>query len=111
MVPGEGEEDPHAPPQQYDHRGRPINPETKRINKDIVRSHNEIMQVVGVAEPENPQSTPELESQRKHDAYETALGVRLVWATKRCVETVGLFGVFGMRQRVLVSFLRFMLYP
>jgi hypothetical protein len=73
------------------------------MNKDIIRAHNEVMLVVGVAEPENPHSAPEYESRRQHDAYETGLGVRLIWATKRCVEMVGVFGVNGLRQRVLVG--------
>lgn len=59
--------------------------------------------MVGVAEPENPHTAPEYEAKRQHDAYETALGVRLIWATKRCVEMVGVFGVGGLRQRVLVG--------
>lgn len=61
------------------------------------------MLVVGVAEPENPHSATELESKRQHDAYETTLGFRLIWATKRCVEMVGVFGVNGLRQRILVG--------
>lgn len=105
MVQGEGESEENLqdPRQQYDHRGRPINPQSKRINRDIIRSHNEVMLVVGVAEPENPHTASDYESKRQHDAYEEGLGVRLVWATKRCVEMVGVFGVNGLRQRILVS--------
>lgn len=100
---GEGAEEEEEPSQQYDHRGRPINPESKRINKDIIRSHNEVMLVVGVAEPENPQTDPEAQSKRNHISCEEGIGSQIVWATKRCIEAVGVFGVTGFRQRVLVS--------
>ncbi|KAG9255424.1 uncharacterized protein F5Z01DRAFT_653073 [Emericellopsis atlantica] len=102
VVPGEGEDDPNTPNQQYDSRGRPINPETKRINRDIVRAHNEVMLVVGVAEPDNPHAASELEEKRQHYAYESHLGQRMIWATNRCFEMVGVFGVAGLRQRLLV---------
>lgn len=102
MVEGEGAEDPRHPPQQYDQRGRPVNPDTKRINREIVRSHNEVMLVIGVAEPENPNKSPEAESQRKHDAYEEEIGRQLDSHAKRCIEMVGLFGIHGLRQRILV---------
>jgi len=102
VVPGEGEEDPRQPTQQYDYRGRPINPETRRMNRDIVRSHNEVMQVIGVAEPENPFSAPEAESQRRHGDYEEDVGLALVRPAIRCVESSGVFGLDGLRQRILV---------
>lgn len=102
VVPGEGEEDPLQPTQQYDYRGRPINPETRRMNRDIVRSHNEVMQVIGVAEPENPFSAPEAESQRRHGDYEEDVGLALVRPAIRCVESSGVFGLDGLRQRILV---------
>lgn len=103
MFQGEGPDDGQESTQQYDHRGRPINPESKRINKDIIRSHNEVMLVVGVAEPENPQSEPEAELKRQHFAYEEDIGTRVIWATKRCIDAVGIFGATGFRQRILVS--------
>ncbi|KAL3957550.1 hypothetical protein ACCO45_008128 [Purpureocillium lilacinum] len=102
VVPGEGEEDPRQPTQQYDYRGRPINPETRRMNRDIVRSHNEVMQVIGVAEPENPFSAPEAESQRRHGDYEEDVGLALVRPAIRCVESSGVFGLDGLRQRILI---------
>lgn len=102
VVPGEGEEDIHDTRQQYDHRGRPFNPDTKRINRDMIRSHNEVMLVVGVAEPENPQVPPEAEANKAHHDYEESIGARLVWGTKRCLEAVGVFGVTGARERILV---------
>lgn len=60
------------------------------------------MLVVGVAEPENPQPEPEAETKRLHNVYEEGIGSRLIWTTKRCIEAVGIFGVTGFRQRVLV---------
>ncbi|KAH6987617.1 hypothetical protein BKA56DRAFT_669239 [Ilyonectria sp. MPI-CAGE-AT-0026] len=88
--------------QQFDHRGRPVNPETKRINRDIVRSHNEVMLVIGVAEQENPNVGPEAESQRRHEAYEDAIGIKIASSAHRCIEAVGIFGLHGARQRILI---------
>ena len=62
------------------------------------------MLVVGVAEPETPQPTRDVMlSQWRHYMYEEAVGGRLVWLTKRCIEAVGVFGLTGTRQRILVS--------
>ncbi|EHK27211.1 uncharacterized protein TRIVIDRAFT_188113 [Trichoderma virens Gv29-8] len=100
VVQGEGEDDSRVPSQQYDHGGRPINPDTMRINRDIIRSHNQVMFIIGIAEPENP--GPEVDSQRRHGAYEEAKGLRLASSAKRCVEAVGLFGINGLRDRILI---------
>ena len=102
VVDGEGASDTHEPHQQYDSRGRPINPETKRINRDIIRSHNEVMLVIGVAEPENQQPSAEVESQRQHEAHEDKIGERLMHAGSRTIEIVGLLGLHSLRQRILV---------
>ncbi|ODA79805.1 hypothetical protein RJ55_05401 [Drechmeria coniospora] len=102
VVEGEGEEDRRQPAQQYDIRGRPINPETRRMNRDIVRSHNEVMLVIGVAEAENPLSTLEVESKRRHEDYEEEIGLGLLSSAQHCVEAVGVFGVNGLRQRILI---------
>ncbi|OAA75533.1 hypothetical protein LEL_07521 [Akanthomyces lecanii RCEF 1005] len=102
VLEGEGPEDPRHPPQQYDQRGRPVNPDTKRINREIVRSHNEVMLVIGVAEPENPNKSPEAESQRRHDAHEEEIGRQLDSHARRAMEMVGLFGIHGLRQRILI---------
>ncbi|OIW29927.1 hypothetical protein CONLIGDRAFT_632023 [Coniochaeta ligniaria NRRL 30616] len=99
-VQGEGEPDPREPPQQYDERGRPVNPVTRQINKDIIRSHNEVMQVIGVAEPENVFSEPQALTAR-HDAWENALGSRLL-RIGRFVQASGACGINGMRQRILL---------
>ncbi|KAF4444482.1 hypothetical protein F53441_11122 [Fusarium austroafricanum] len=88
--------------QQFDHRGRPVNPETKRINRDIIRSHNEVMLVIGVAEQENPTSNPEAESDKRHAMYEDDVGINLAFSALRCVDAAGAFGLDGFRQRVLI---------
>ncbi|CAH0029079.1 unnamed protein product [Clonostachys rhizophaga] len=103
VVQGEGEDENHEPRQQYDHRGRPINPESKRINRDMIRSHNEVMLVVGVAEPETPSAAPgEAELKRQHSEYEESTGSRLAWTAKALIHGIGLFGLTGARERVLV---------
>ena len=102
VVEGEGEEDQSQPTQQYDYRGRPINPDTRRINRDIVRSHNEVMLVIGVAETENSFSTTEGESQRRYGEYEEDVGHALIEPALQCVESSGVFGLDGLRQRILV---------
>ncbi|KAJ4008594.1 hypothetical protein NW752_009712 [Fusarium irregulare] len=88
--------------QQFDHRGRPINPETKRINRDIIRSHNEVMLVIGVAEQENPTTSPEAESDKRHAVYEDDVGTNLAVSALRCVDAAGAFGLDGFRQRILI---------
>ncbi|PHH79064.1 hypothetical protein CDD80_5695 [Ophiocordyceps camponoti-rufipedis] len=101
VVEGEGEEDSRQPTQQYDNRGRPVNPETRRMNREIVRAHNEVMLVIGVAEAENTTSTPEPESQRRHEEYEESIGNILFTPSEQCIDAVGYLGLDGLRQRIL----------
>ncbi|GAB1314190.1 ER-bound oxygenase mpaB/mpaB'/Rubber oxygenase catalytic domain-containing protein [Madurella fahalii] len=101
VVLGEGPENPRGHQQMYDERGRPINPETKRINRDVIRSHNEVMMVIGVAEPENCTVDSEAEAARRHHQYEDRIGRRLLLAGG-VLETAGIWGVNGMRQRILL---------
>ncbi|KAL2880916.1 hypothetical protein SGCOL_003566 [Colletotrichum sp. CLE4] len=101
VVDGEGDDDPHAPTQQYDNRGRPVNPETKRMNRDMVRSHNEVMQVIGVAEPDNTPTTADVDSVRRYFNYEDAVGTRLL-RFGRALEIAGVWGINGMRLRILL---------
>ena len=103
MVPGEGEDDPRQPAQEFDARGRPINPRTKRINRDIIRAHNEVMLVIGVAEPENSTSNLEAESHRRHEEHEDEIASTLLSVTRRCVDVVGGVGLNCLRTRILVS--------
>lgn len=100
VVPGEGVPDLRAPQQMYDERGRPVNPETRRINRDLIRSHNEIMHVIGVAEPENVE--PLAEIARKHDQYEEQIGQRLLRASS-ILRDISCWIVDGLRQRVMVG--------
>ena len=94
--------DPSAPLQLYDERGRPVNHETKKINKDIIRSHNEVMQVIGVAEPDHPVVDPQVEKQRQQNEDEDQIGRRLT-TLGRTLGVVGVWGVNGIRLRNLVS--------
>jgi hypothetical protein len=102
VVDGDGEADSQEPAQQYDSRGRPVNPETRRTNRDIIRAHNEVMLVIGVAEPENQQPSTELASQIRHEAYEEQIGEKLMPLGARAIEFVGLLGLDSLRQRILV---------
>ncbi|KAL2119313.1 hypothetical protein VTJ04DRAFT_6273 [Mycothermus thermophilus] len=101
VVMGEGPEDPRTRGQLYDDRGRPVNPETKRINRDVVRSHNEVMAVIGVAEPENGSGDAQLEAAQRHRRYEDRVGGRLLLAGS-ILQTTAIWGVNGMRQRILL---------
>lgn len=103
VVMGEGEGDPRAPLQMYDERGRPVNPETKRINRDIIRSHNEVMLVIGVVESENSIDEVRAEQLRRyaHERHDDRVGRNLEWAARVC-ELGGVWGVGGMRQRILL---------
>lgn len=101
MVPGEGEDDPAGPQQEYDERGRPVCPETKRINKDVIRSHNEVMLVIGVAEPDNGLAEAQTESAARHHQHEERIGMACSHVG-RVLEVIALWGVNGTRQRILV---------
>lgn len=62
------------------------------------------MLVIGVAEPENPAPAPEAESEMRHDEYEDNVGLAIAGVASRCVENVAVFGLNGLRERVLVSY-------
>ena len=107
VVEGLGEADPHEPPKQYDEKGRIVNPQTKQTIKDIIRAHNEVMLVIGVAEPENPTISNEQDAlSREHNMYESDTGKTLL-NVGRCLGILGIWGVHGTRQRVLVSHRRY----
>ncbi|KAK4169098.1 hypothetical protein QBC43DRAFT_308680 [Cladorrhinum sp. PSN259] len=103
VVPGEGPPDHpvNGYVQQYDERGRPVNPETKRINKDVIRSHNEVMTVIGVAEPDNGGIEAQAEAAIRHHRRDDAIGRRLVLAAG-ILETSCIWGINGIRQRILL---------
>ncbi|KAH8652347.1 hypothetical protein BX600DRAFT_472384 [Xylariales sp. PMI_506] len=101
-VEGLGEGDPHEPERQYDDKGRVVNDETKRIIKNVIRAHNEVMLVIGVAEPENSSAESlEIALAQKHRDGENALG-RLLLSIGRVAGVFGIWGVHGVRQRIMV---------
>lgn len=101
VVQGDGEEDPRAPKQLYDEKGRPVNPETKRLNREIVRSHNEVMHVIGVAEPDPSSNEAEILAARRYLLYEQEIGDRMGRLGDALME-VGVWGCWGLRRRVMV---------
>ncbi|KAI1330133.1 hypothetical protein F5Y16DRAFT_396700 [Xylariaceae sp. FL0255] len=102
VVEGEGDDDPRQPPRQYNEQGRVTNPETRRINRELIRAHNEVMHVIGVAEPDNAaRNTLEMDAARMRDKWETTTGKRLRQAGC-ALFNVGLRGIYGIRQRLLV---------
>jgi hypothetical protein len=60
------------------------------------------MMVIGVAEPENGFVEAQAEAARRHRQYEDRVGRRLLLAGG-VFETAAIWGVNGMRQRILVS--------
>ncbi|KAI1813985.1 hypothetical protein GGS20DRAFT_444391 [Poronia punctata] len=102
VVEGEGEADPHEPPREYDEHGRIVNETTKKIIKDIIRAHNEVMLVIGVAEPDNPAANNFVaEASRIHQEFENATG-RNYLRLGRLLVLTGIWGVHGVRQRIMV---------
>ncbi|KAK3378424.1 hypothetical protein B0H63DRAFT_479855 [Podospora didyma] len=98
---GEGPPRSQDSTQIYDDRGRPVNPETRRINRDIIRSHNEVMLVIGVAEPERTQETEGQATARRHHEYEDQTG-RNMLLVGGVLEAAGVWGINGLRHRILL---------
>lgn len=90
------------PEQQYDERGRPVNPATKQMNKDIIRAHNEVMAVIGVAEADHPTHDQEHELRIQHELSEEQTAKNIAFAAKWSLDAIGIFGAHGLRQRTLV---------
>ncbi|KJR80697.1 uncharacterized protein SPSK_05029 [Sporothrix schenckii 1099-18] len=110
LVLGNGEANPREPPQDYDERGRPVNAETKRINRNIVRSHNEVMHVIGVAEPDSLiTAESESDNQLIQQHLEDMLG-RKLWDPARVIGALGVWGAEPLRQRALL-YTQFSTYP
>ncbi|KAI0420137.1 hypothetical protein F5X98DRAFT_36852 [Xylaria grammica] len=102
VVEGEGEADPQEPVREYDEHGRVFNQESKRLNKDIIRAHNEVMLVIGVAEPDpGGSSSSSSDPARLHNEYENSTG-RHFLRLGRVLVVAGIWGVHGVRQRILV---------
>lgn len=86
--------------QQYNERGYPRNPETKRQEREHVRAANEVMQVTGVVE--DSLAAKVKANQLLNDKnQETLTGLRLMEAG-RAVLVGGVWGVLGLRRRILV---------
>lgn len=99
---GTGERDPREPEKQYDEKGRLINPRTKQAIKDTIRAHNEVMLVIGVAEPDSSGITEaQAKLNREYHEYEADTG-RTLLNVGRSLGILGIWGVHGTRQRVLV---------
>ncbi|CAK7220656.1 hypothetical protein SCUCBS95973_004233 [Sporothrix curviconia] len=102
LVPGTGEANPREPPQTYDERGRPYNTDTRRINRNIIRAHNEVMQVIGVAEPDSLLAAEsEANNQLIQQLHEDRLGHKL-YVPMRIIGAVGVWGAEPLRQRALL---------
>lgn len=71
------------------------------MNRDMVRAHNEVMQVIGVAEPDSGPTEAEKEAKRRYHEYEEVMGHRLL-RIGRSLEVGGVWGVNGFRARILV---------
>jgi len=85
--------------QQYNDHGRPINPETKRRERDGVRAANEVMQVTGVVE-DSAAAKAEAKAYKLAKNEETFTGLRLM-EVGRATLIGGVWGVLGLRRRVL----------
>ena len=72
------------------------------MNKEIIRSHNEVMLVVGVAE-ENSNPDQEAKLQALHEQDEQRISNRIFLASANMLDAVGVFGFHRLRQRILVS--------
>ncbi|OTB07827.1 hypothetical protein M426DRAFT_8425 [Hypoxylon sp. CI-4A] len=102
VVPGEGEEDAREPEKQYDATGRIVNPQTKQIIKNVIRAHNEVMLVIGVAEPENRGfSVSDMELAKQYHEYESDTG-RTLYQIGTSLGILSTWGVLNIRRRILV---------
>ncbi|KAI1117215.1 hypothetical protein F5Y14DRAFT_439339 [Nemania sp. NC0429] len=101
VVAGEGEADVQDA-RTYDEHGRVVNESSRQMNKDIIRAHNEVMHVIGVAEPEpSASSNWAAFSAKLHSDYENSKGRHFLrWG--RLIFVAGVWGVHGLRQRILV---------
>ncbi|KAK8111842.1 uncharacterized protein PG998_008299 [Apiospora kogelbergensis] len=108
VVMGTGLPDPREGPRQYDEKGRVVNPNTKSVIKSMIRAHNEVMHVIGVAEPDDPSTSGLAESRDTASSlvqdqldYENTVAQVLI-PVGRMLADVGLWALEGVRQRSLV---------
>ncbi|KAH6626228.1 hypothetical protein B0J18DRAFT_489133 [Chaetomium sp. MPI-SDFR-AT-0129] len=101
-VPGQGND---YPPNQYayfDDRGRLYNPVIKGLNRDFIRSHNEVMMVIGVAEPESGTAADaQMDATHRQNRFEDVIGSRLHLAAFQ-IASASNWAVHGIRQRLWV---------
>ncbi|CZR69199.1 uncharacterized protein PAC_19099 [Phialocephala subalpina] len=86
--------------QQYNDRGYPRNPETKRREREHVRAANEVMQVTGVVE-DSIAAREKAEQYIREKNHETFVGLRLMDACRE-MYIGGTWGVIGLRRRILL---------
>lgn len=89
------------PGQRYTSNGRPRNPETRRREREHVRAANEVMQVTGIVEDSIAARVKQKEALHMKN-YETLMGLRLMEGGRAAL-VAGVWGVLGLRRRVLVS--------
>jgi hypothetical protein len=86
--------------QQYNEHGRPRNPETKRRERENVRTANEVMLVTGIVEDALAAKSKDKAS-RQQKNRDTLTGLRLM-ELGRATLVGGVWGVLGLRRRILV---------
>lgn len=87
----------------FDDRGRLFNPNIKNLSRDFIRSHNEVMMVIGVAEPESGTAADaQMEATQRHNRYEDWIGSRLHLAAYE-IASASNWAVHGVRQRLWVT--------
>lgn len=86
--------------QQYDEHGHPINPETKRRQREQTRASNEVMQATGVVEESSVTKAKE-KALKAEQEKETLMGLRLL-EIGRASFVGGVWGVLGLRRRIMV---------
>ncbi|KAK8003447.1 hypothetical protein PG989_003166 [Apiospora arundinis] len=108
VVMGTGSPDPREGPRQYDEKGRVVNPNTKSVIKSMIRAHNEVMHVIGVAEPDDPSTSGFAETRDTASSlvqdqleYENTVAQALIPAG-RLLTDIGTWALEGVRQRSLV---------
>jgi hypothetical protein len=86
--------------QQYNEKGSPYNPETKRREREHVRAANEVMQVTGIVE-DTIAARLKANEDIINKNQETLTGLRLMEAGRYGL-VGGVWGVLGLRRRILV---------
>jgi hypothetical protein len=87
--------------QLYNEHGHPRNPETRRREREAVRAANEVMQVTGVVEDAKI-ALAKAKKVTYEKNKETYTGLRLM-EVGRAALIGGVWGVLGLRRRILVG--------